>query len=235
MPTKTYTIEPFSEIKFKDFGTLILTQGEAPALTAEADQEVLDHLVVEVRDDTLELGRDSDWLTRIGNAIASLFSPSDQKVNYQLTFTQLEGIHISGQCQLTCDTVTADTLAIQVSGLGKLNFNRIDCQYLDVNISGRAEFTAAGSAAKQHVRISGSGEYQVPHLESQSVRLIISGQGNATLSVSEDLDLTISGFGQVDYYGRPKIHQVISGLGKSQRINRQPSDVEEENNNAEGN
>jgi hypothetical protein len=69
------------------------------------------------------------------------------------------------------------------------------------------------------VRISGSGEYLAGDLARQSLRMVISGQGNATVRVAENLDITISGLGQVNYYGRPKLRQVISGLGKSKRLN----------------
>jgi hypothetical protein len=56
-------------------------------------------------------------------------------------------------------------------------------------------------------------------LASQTARIVIAGQGNATVRVAESLDITISGLGQVNYYGRPKLRQVISGLGKSKRLN----------------
>ena len=219
MKKEVRPVENFTKIRFKDFGTLYLTQGEQESLTIEADQQLLDELTAEVRDGTLFLGVEDDWLDRIGKAISSLVSGDQRKVYYHLTVKELEQIHISGNCKLECESLKSDDLGIRVSGLGDLTFEHLDCSTLDVRISGRGEFSAAGRADEQQVRISGSGEYQAGDLASQSMRVVISGQGNATVRVAENLDITISGMGQVNYYGRPKLRQVISGLGKSNRLN----------------
>lgn len=218
MKTETREIGQFNRIKFKDFGTLILTQGEQESLTIEADDSIISELIAEVRGDSLVLGLDEDWLTRVGSLISSVFSSSNAKVTYHLTFVSLDKISVSGKCDLSCGAIDAEDLKINVSGLGKLEFGHLACDNLDVNISGRGEFDAAGSAQRQEVHISGSGEYQVPNLACQSARIVISGQGNATVRVAEDLDVNISGLGQVNYYGQPTIHQVISGVGKTEHL-----------------
>jgi hypothetical protein len=38
------------------------------------------------------------------------------------------------------------------------------------------------------------------------------------LRVDDSLEIIISGMGQVNYYGQPKLRQVISGMGKSKRL-----------------
>jgi hypothetical protein len=219
MKTETREIGSFDKIRFKDFGNLILTQGDKEALTIEADEDLIDELIAEVRNGELVLGVDEDWLSRIGKLVSSIFSSDNHKVTYRLTFVSLEKINVSGQCKLTCDSIKADTLKINISGMGNLDFAHLECEDLRVNISGRGEFEAFGSAKKQEVHISGSGDYETPKLDSQSTRIAISGQGNATLRVEEELDIAISGMGQVNYYGKPKLRQVISGVGKSKMLN----------------
>ena len=218
MKKEIRSIESFDQIQFKDFGQLILTQGDQEALTVEADEELLPELITEVRDGKLILGIEKDWFGRLGKILSSVISSTEQKVIYTLTFVNLKGINIGGQCHLECDRLDTDDLKINVAGLGNLTFDHIDVNSLKVNISGRGEFSAAGRADRQQVNISGSGEYQAPDLASQTLRVVISGQGNATVRVEESLDITISGLGQVNYFGRPNIRQVISGLGKSKRL-----------------
>lgn len=219
MKKEVRSIEHFSNIQFSDFGTLILIQGDQETLTVEADDDLLPELITEVRGDTLSLGLGEDWVNRIGKMISSVFYNKDRHVIYTLTCIDLEKISISGNCKLKCDALKVENLNLKVSGLGDLVLKKIDCDSLEVSISGRGEFSAAGKAEHQHIRISGSGEYQAPDLASQTVRIVISGQGNATVRVEESLDITISGLGQVNYFGRPKLRQVISGLGKSKRLN----------------
>jgi len=211
--------ETFNKIRCRDYGTLILTQGETPSLVVEADQEILTELIAEVRGDTLVLGLDEDWLGGIGKVITSIFNSADRKVTYYLTVADLEKLTISGKIDLQCEQFETNSLTLRISGLGHLAFTHLDCDALEVIISGRGEFSAAGRADHQSVRISGSGEYDAPHLSSLSTRIVISGQGNANVRVADNLDITISGLGQVNYHGHPKLRQVISGLGKSKRLN----------------
>ena len=218
MKTETRTIESFDKINFKDFGTLILTQGEQEALTIEADEELMNDLISEVRDGKLYLGLEEEWFSRLGKLVSSIFSSSNYKVIYHLTFVSLEKISVSGKCNLKCDAIHADSLKLNVSGYGNLDFGQIEADVLKTNISGRGEFKGTGAVNHQDINISGSGEYQAPDLSSQTAKVVISGQGNATLRVAENLDITISGVGQVNYYGRPSLRQVISGMGKSKRI-----------------
>jgi len=219
MITETRQITTFNKISFRDFGTLILTQGESESLTIEADQELLSELITEVHGDTLVLGIDDDWLNRIGKVISSVFNNEERKVIYHLIFSDISEIKMSGKCTLKCNALTADTLVLKVSGLGNFAIDQLDCNSLESSISGRGDFTLSGRANDQKLRISGSGDVDASNLTSQSAQITISGQGNATVRVQDSLDITISGLGQVNYYGHPKIRQVISGFGKSKRLN----------------
>jgi len=219
MKKEMRSIESFDTIIFKDFGTLVLTQGEQESLTIEADEDLLPELISDVRNGTLVLGIDDDWLNRIGKVLTSVLNNKDRKVIYHLTFLDLNQVKISGSCDLTCDSFKTDEIIFKVAGRGNMAFDQLNCNSLEIKISGRGEFSAAGRADQQKIKISGSGEVTAPNLESQSVKIVISGQGNATVRVQNNLDITISGLGQVDYYGRPKLRQVISGLGKSKRLN----------------
>jgi len=219
MKSETRTIDHFDRIHLKDIGSLILTQGDQVALTIEADEDILPEIVSTVRQGTLVLGMDENWVNNLGKLLSSVFSNTNRHVTYRLTCINLEEIKLSGNCDLICDSLTVNQLNLRVSGLGDLAFDHLDCNQLEVHISGRGEFRAAGRADYQTIRISGSGEYNAPDLASQSARIVVSGQGNATIRVEEELDITISGLGQVDYYGRPKLRQVISGIGKAKRLN----------------
>ena len=218
MEKETRIIQSFDKIRFKDFGNLILTQGDQESLIIEADAELLNELISEVRDDTLVLGIEDDWFSRIGKVFSSILSSKGHKVNYYLTFVNLHKVNISGQCHLTCPSLETDKMKFNISGMGNLELDHLACDELEVSISGRGEFKAAGTADSQNIRISGSSDYEAAGLASKSVRVAISGQGNADVWVEDELDISISGLGQVNYRGRPKLRQVISGLGKSRRI-----------------
>lgn len=211
-------IGSFTKISFKDYGTLILTQGEEVSLTVEADAEVLPELITEVRNDKLVLGLKDDWWQRLGKIISSVFDKDQHQITYYLTCVDLESVSVSGNCHLKCDSLETEALGLHISGYGDLSFDHLACDSLNVHISGRGEFEGTGRADEQKIYISGSGEYQASDLASQKTKVAISGQGNADINVQEELDITISGLGQVNYHGRPKLRQVISGVGKSKRL-----------------
>jgi hypothetical protein len=219
MKKEIRNIQPFSKIHFKDFGNIILTQGDQVSLTIEADEELLPDLISDVHNGTLTLGLEKDWFERFGKVVASVFSGVDQKVTYTLTCVDLEKINVSGKCHLKCDSLKTDNLELKVSGLGDLYFSSLRCDSLKLRISGRGEFYAAGQVDHQDIQISGSGEVQTPNLASQSTKIAISGQGNATVRAQDNLDIAISGMGRVNYYGQPSLRQVISGLGRSKKLN----------------
>jgi hypothetical protein len=219
MASETRTIERFTRINFKDFGSLVLSQGDHESLTIEADEDLLADLLSDVRDETLFLGFKDDWFNRIGKIVSSIFTGEDLKVTYYLTCVNLEQISISGKCTLTSDSLSTDKLRIKVAGLGNLTFANLDCNTLEYDISGRGELKAKGRAGHQEIRISGSGEVQAPDLISQSARVAISGQGNITLSAAESLSVTISGIGYVNYHGSPNVSQIVSGIGNVKRLN----------------
>jgi hypothetical protein len=218
MKSETRNIENFDKINFKDFGTLVLSQGEHEALTIEASEELLAELESEVNNGTLTLGLAGDWFDRIGKAISTLLSSEDRKVTYHLTVVDLRKISISGQCKLTCTSLETEALQVNISGLSTMNFSQLDCDQLNLNISGRGEFSAAGRATEQTLKISGSGDIHTTELACERARISISGQGNATIRAEEELDITISGMGQINYYGRPRLRQTISGMGKAKRL-----------------
>jgi len=217
---KEFPLEkPFSKVRCKDIGTLILTQGSQPSLVIEADEELFSDLAAEVIGDSLVLGLDDDWVGRMGKVFSSILNQTERRVIYHLSVAEVDQVSISGKVNLDCASFATENLVLKVSGLGKLEISHLDCTALEVVISGRGEFSAAGRADHQTIRISGSGEYDAANLTSQSARIVISGQGNAVLRVSDSLDITISGVGQVNYIGRPKVRQVISGVGSSKRLN----------------
>ena len=210
-------LKPFSKVRCKDVGTLMLTQGEVPALTIDADEGLFEKLMVEVHGDSLVLGFDESWINQIEMIFSSMFSKDNRKVAYYLTVPDLRQVSISGKIDLNCDSFTSDDFKLNVSGLGKLNFGHLECRTLDVTISGSGNsmppvmptINRSASQAPENIK---------PPISPASRTNRDFGAGNATLRVDDSLEIIISGMGQVNYYGQPKLRQVISGMGKSKRL-----------------
>ena len=182
--SESRTVSGFTKIDLSGAGDVIIEQNGNEALTIEAEDNLMPKLTSEVVDGTLRLGEKS-------NLTIHLTKP----VTYRVSMKDISGLMISGSGTVTAATITAPSLAVDLSGSGKI--------------------TVGGAVDQQDLAISGSGEYQAKDLQTKIASAEISGSGNATVTVSDKLDAQLSGSGQLTYYGNPpEVTQEVSGSGR---------------------
>jgi len=182
--SESRTVSGFTKIDLSGAGDVIIEQNGTEALTIEAEDNLMPKLTSEVVDGTLRLGEKS-------NLTIHLTKP----VTYRVSMKDISGLMISGSGTVTAATITAPSLAVDLSGSGKI--------------------TVGGTVDQQDLAISGSGEYQAKDLLTKIASAEISGSGNATVTVNDKLDAQISGSGQLTYYGNPpQVTQEVSGSGR---------------------
>lgn len=202
-------VADFNRISLSGMGNLIITQGEEEGLRIEAEDNILDKIITEVKSDTLEIKYKTSWL------FFSVWPTED--VNYYIDVKNLEHVMINGSGSVTCESLTADTFGVEVNGSGKANLT-LNVSELTSKISGSGDFTIMGTATDQSLDISGAGKYMAKELVSKKADINISGSGTAEVNTEEELDVKISGSGTVRYLGTPTINQEISGSGKIERL-----------------
>jgi hypothetical protein len=182
--SESRTVSGFTKIDLSGAGDVIIEQNGTEALTIEAEDNLIPKLTSEVVNGTLRLGEKS-------NLTIHLTKP----VTYRVSMKDVSGLMISGSGTVTASTITAPSLAVDLSGSGKI--------------------TVGGTVDQQDLVISGSGEYQAKDLQTKNASVEISGSGNATVTVNDKLDAQISGSGQLTYYGNPpQVTQEVSGSGR---------------------
>lgn len=198
-------VSGFTAVTLAASGDLTLTQGEAEALTIEADDNLLPYLKSDVQGSTLTIRFDREDFDQI-------YRPS-QPIQYHLTVKDLSALTISGSVNVTSADLTADQLEVTVSGSGDLKIDHLQANSLTYVLSGSGNADLAGQVASQDINISGSGNYRAGDLASQTAKISISGSGNATLWAADDLEAGISGSGSIDYYGNPHTSTSVAGSG----------------------
>jgi hypothetical protein len=182
--SESRTVSGFTKIDLSGAGDVIIEQNGTEALTIEAEDNLIPKLTSEVVNGTLRLGEKS-------NLTIHLTKP----VTYRVSMKDVSGLMISGSGTVTASTITAPSLAVDLSGSGKI--------------------TVGGTVEQQHLKISGSGEYRAKDLQTKVASAEISGSGNATVTVSDKLDAQLSGSGQLTYYGNPpQVTREVSGSGR---------------------
>ena len=209
--TETREVSDFDRVTLKEFGKLIVTQGDEEALTVETHPDLLNKITTEVRNRELILGIKGDFLDRFTDFISTSFS--GHRITFYLTVKSLHALKVTGAGTVDQQQLQTDQMKYWLTGAGSINAQDLSAQSVEVHLSGTGKIGLSGSTTDQEVLISGAGAYMAKNLESRNAKVTLSGAGKGVIWARDHLDVHISGLGSVDYYGEPEKHLNITGLG----------------------
>jgi hypothetical protein len=199
-------VSSFSGIDVSGAFDVILIQGTTPSLFVEADDNLMNLIRTEVRDNILVI----DNKKPISHS---------KSLKVFITFSDLKSIDLSGAVDIMSQgKLTLADLAISGSGAseGKLE---MDVQRLKIGCSGGSKLKLTGSAKDVDVDASGAVDLFAFDFPAETYKLSISGAGKADINVSKELNVDISGAATVHYKGNPsKNVQDISGAGSVKKV-----------------
>ena len=129
----------------------------------------------------------------------------------------LQAIAVNGSGDLGVERFKADSLSLNLVGLGDVRLGMVELRELSVSISGSGDVRLAGRADQQSWTVSGSGDVDARSLSGRTAKVSINGSGDVELGVTEQLDVQLSGSGDLSYAGRPQLRQSVSGSGEIRR------------------
>ncbi|WP_026770677.1 head GIN domain-containing protein [Asinibacterium sp. OR53] len=206
--TETRPIEHAEKIRLGSIFDVEITKGPTTSVKVEADDNILPYVVTRMENGFLLLElRDHIY---IGHSAG---------IKVYITTDRLEELRLSGSGNITGKGkfTGADKLKVKVSGIGNMNLD-VNTPEVEAEISGSGSVSLSGETRNEQVRISGIGSYKGEDLKAESVKVRISGAGNAKVFADKDLDIHVSGIGSVYYKGAASITQSISGTGSVHKI-----------------
>ncbi len=102
--------------------------------------------------------------------------------------------------------------AFRVSGVVDGEISGIDSQHFEIEISGVGDIEVAGTCTELEAYVSGVGELDAEDLQCRTVKVRVSGVGEANVYASESVDAAVSGMGDINVYGSPKNVKKRGGL-----------------------
>jgi hypothetical protein len=210
--TETRKVQGFERVVMRDYGELVITQGEKESLKIETEPGIIGKIRTEVRGGNLDISMGASWLRKIGHALTSTISGT--WIKYYLTVKNLTGLEVLGAARVFASKIKTDRLHLVLGGAGNIKAESLSAKQLEVDLRGAGKIELTGKTAEQSVVIGGAGGYVAPRLESAKANIDLRGAGAATVWVTKELDVTITGVGNVKYYGAPEIKPKITGLGK---------------------
>ena len=196
----------FDEISMSISADLYLTQGSKNEVIIEADEELLEKIITDVRDDGLVIKFEKWYNYR-----------SIGKINVYVTVKDIEKLIISGSGEITAKTpIKSDELKLVVTGSGSINIDDLTVNEVGSFISGSGDIRMKGKSKAERLdaTVTGSGDIFASNIEFDNADLTITGSGSIRVNITNELEATITGSGRIYYKGNPIIDANITGSGK---------------------
>ncbi len=196
----------FSKLEVSVPADVIITIGDQPHVTIEAQENVIEAVSADVKGNTLVLK-------------ASPCVSTDKTFRINLTVKELSAININGSGSVvTEDVLTSGKMRIRINGSGDARID-LKAEEIDAGINGSGDIVLNGSTTNLSIKINGSGDVRGLELTSNNVRVNINGSGDVEVDVSDKLSVDIAGSGNVRYTGNPKVKSSVNGSGEVSEIN----------------
>lgn len=201
--TKEYHETGFKNIDISSSMKVYLTQGDNYEVKIDAEDNILDLIVVKKEGDKLILKfKNNVSVSPTKDIVIHITAPD---------FHELEASGAGGY--VSTGLIKTNELSLGLSGATKVKLD-VEVNNIMIDASGASKIILAGNANSLAIDGSGSTKVDAFDLKTQQTHIDISGAGNANVYAEKELNVEISGAGNVNYKGSPAITQDISGAGK---------------------
>jgi hypothetical protein len=215
-------VEPFKGVDLDGSFNVTVEQGTDQNVKVLANENILEHVKLEVIDEVLYLGlEDGNYMNY--DLEVKLVVPELNKV----TLSGSGSIHLGTFVNLPLLNVTLDgsgdidskgplevleATAIVLNGSGDIDLT-LKAKDVSAMLDGSGDIRLSGTTAKLALVLDGSGDIKAFDLESTVCDATLDGSGNIEVNASRVLNATLNGSGDIDYEGEPKLDAQIDGSG----------------------
>lgn len=169
-----------------------LKQGENYKISVEADENLHDYIITEVKGNVLHVYSDAN------------IRHAEKKVAY-ITMKDIRSVKTSSAGDVTGETpVKAQNLELSASSAGNIKLD-VTADELEVNISSSGDITLTGETGILDADLSSAGDLNAHDLIAREAEISVSSAGDAEINVTERLTARASSAGDINYSGNPKM------------------------------
>ena len=217
---KVYDSSGFTRVRLDNTCDATVTRGDTFLVDVTVDDNVAQHLVVEVKGDTLHIGLDPSY------------GYSDITLKAQVVMPDLQGLELSGAALAGVSGFSSDSpLQLELSGSSRANLRDMRSGDVTFEISGASSLSGElrsrelkgeasgasragleGSGTTAEVEASGGSSLGLRFFAVGDADVELSGGSRGQVRVSSTLNADVSGGSQLDYFGSPTLGNVdVSG------------------------
>lgn len=170
---------------------VFLSQGDKMSISVEADENLHEYILTEVKNDVLHVYTD----VNIRDA---------EMKRVHLTMKEIKSLSTSSAGDLIGQTpVRTDNLKLNASSAGDIKLE-VYAKTVEVDISSSGDMTLTGEADMLKGTLSSAGDLNAYNLKVREADLSASSAGDADIYVTERLRARASSAGDINYKGNPK-------------------------------
>ena len=201
--TENRTAGQFSSVNVSGDIDIYVKQDSSAAIRVETDENLLEYVVVENENGTLNIHQKNGTRLKPTNGIKVYVSGS--------SFRHFEA---SGACDIYSENkiTGSEAISIHLSGASNIKME-LNAPKVNADLSGAGTISLKGETKDFSVDGSGSTDIKCFDLLTENTRVDLSGAGNAEVFASVKLDVHVSGAADVKYKGNATVSQDVRGAG----------------------
>ena len=197
--TEKRSVENFTEIETAGSISIEVTHGDKIMVEVEADDNVLSHILTEVRNGKLSVMFEEGSYTNV-------------EAKVYVTIPSVKRLLVSGSGDITSKDTLANMqqIVVEVNGSGSIEAV-LDAPEVKAEINGSGSIVLRGRTKKLSVDNSGSGSLDASRLLSETAIVKNSGSGSSHIFASLSLEADMDGSGDIIYDGNPPNKKIDDG------------------------
>lgn len=168
-----------------------LKQGNKEAITVEADENLHEYIITEVKSGVLNVYTEAN----IREA---------ERTRVYVTMKDITSVKTSSAGDVVGETpVKSDRIELSASSAGDIKLE-VYAKDIEVDISSSGDMTLSGETDKLEADLSSAGDLNGYDLKTKEADVSVSSAGDADINVSERITARASSAGDINYKGDPK-------------------------------
>lgn len=189
--TKERKTDSFTGLKVSSGIDVYLKQGNNETVTVEADENLHEYILTEVRGGVL-------------NVYSEYNIRSADKKRVYVTMKEINSVKTTSAGDVYGESpINSDELELSASSAGNIKLE-VNAKKVDLDISSSGDITLTGETDKLRADLSSAGDLNAYDLKSRVADISVSSAGNADVNVLERITARASSAGDVNYKGDPK-------------------------------
>ena len=185
------------------FVATISVGAATPSASVTIDDNLVDHLVIEVDDEVLRV----ELSGRVRDATLGL----------EVALPALLVLEASGGSRVQVEGGLDGEIEIGASGASIVHVDAVELDEFRLDVSGASRVETGGTAASIEADVSGASELDLAGVEAEVVVVDVSGASTVDVTVEDQLEANASGASTVRYRGDPDVRVDASGSSSVER------------------